>query len=364
MDYKICSECGSKVDINSNFCPDCGGKSFNALQTPKVANGQKPSLIHSLLYWDHGGYFVISKSKIIGISTFLVFFITFIFSGSLAGGIVISLIVALLVFLVGFCIHKLFSHPSKVKLEYSDYGVIPDLGHFLFFWQNKKTGEFVLSKTKVISNLIFVLFALFAFLWLNPPNFLAVVLFALLFEIPAFIIGYVLHKITNPNPTNPKVVSRPKQVPKTKEVQKPKTAPKIPTPQTQTVSGFDRYKKQIDDLESEFSAKEDNVRNLIEKRFEPPQLTYTKFTSVVDKSSELFKNQAEASRTIINLSSECSPKIENELKSKIEVLETIIAKLDALAEELVLVEDKSQDNDVHDLFDDMEDLIKSVKDYD
>ena len=365
MDYKICNDCGCKVDIDSNFCPDCGCKSFNNLQTPKVVNNSKPSPIHSLLYWNYDGYFVLSKSKIAGIFTFILFLSMFVPSGHIVSGLVISLIVSFLVFLIGFSLHQLRPKPSQKKLENNDYGLIMDFVHLLFFWQNKNTGEFVVSKTKIISNLIFILFALVTGLNVPVATFFAAVMIGLIFETPAFLIGYGIHKLTNPNPTNPqKQISKPKEVPKTKEVPKPKTTPNISTPENQPISEFDKYNKQIDALESEFASKEANVRNLIEKRFEPPQLTYTRFTSVVDKSSELFKNQVESSRTIINLSSECSPKIENELKAKIEVLKTIIGKLDELTDELILTEDKSHNDDIHGLFDDMEYLIKSVKEYD
>ena len=364
MDYKICNDCGCEVDINSNFCPDCGGKSFNNLQTPKVVDSSKPSFIHSLLYWDYDGYFVISKTKFTTIALFLFFLLMGIVSNNILGAVIVGSIFSILVLGIGFLIHNLLPKPSQFKLKYNDYGLVVDLKHFLLFWQNKNTGEFVLSKTKIISNLIFIVFILFDALILKSGNLVISILIGLIFETPAFLIGYGIHMLTNPNPTNPKkVISKPKEVPKTKEVQKPKTAPKVITSENQTNSEFEIYEKQIDDLESEFSSKEANVRDLIEKRFKPPQLTYTKFITVVDKSSELFKNQVEASRTIINLSSDCSPKIEDELKSKIDVLKTIIDKLDDLTNELVLVEDKAQDDDIHELFDDMGDLIKSVKEY-
>ena len=50
-------------------------------------------------------------------------------------------------------------------------------------------------------------------------------------------------------------------------------------------------------------------------------------------------------------------------KSKIEVLKSIIQKIDDLSNELVLAMDSSDDHDVDNLIGDMENLIKSVKDY-
>ena len=104
-------------------------------------------------------------------------------------------------------------------------------------------------------------------------------------------------------------------------------------------------------------------RKLIKQRFEPPQLTYTRFIAVVDKSEELFNREYDSAMNLIRLGDENSPKIEAEIKSKIEVLKSIIQKIDDLSNELVLAMDSSDDHDVDNLIGDMENLIKSVKDY-
>ena len=117
------------------------------------------------------------------------------------------------------------------------------------------------------------------------------------------------------------------------------------------------------DLKDEFDAKEKSTRDLIEKRFAPPQLTYTKFITVVDKSSKLFNEQASNALTMIELATDPSPKLENEIKSKIDILKTIIAKIDDLKNELVLNMGESDHEDVESLFGEMNDLIDSVKDY-
>ena len=92
-------------------------------------------------------------------------------------------------------------------------------------------------------------------------------------------------------------------------------------------------------------------------------MTYTRFIGVVDRSKKLFDNQSESALTMINLASEYSPKIENEIKNKIKVLENISSKLDDLTNELVLTMSEGNDEDINNLFDEMSDLVKSVKDY-
>ena len=67
---------------------------------------------------------------------------------------------------------------------------------------------------------------------------------------------------------------------------------------------------------------------------------------------------------MINLANEYSVKIEEEIKSKITIMKNITSKLDDLTNELVLTIDKSDDEDINNLFDDMSNLIKSVSDYD
>ena len=66
---------------------------------------------------------------------------------------------------------------------------------------------------------------------------------------------------------------------------------------------------------------------------------------------------------MIDLASEHSAKIENEIKTRIKVLENISAKLDDLTNELVINMSDDNDEDIHNLFDEMSDLVKSVKDY-
>ena len=137
-----------------------------------------------------------------------------------------------------------------------------------------------------------------------------------------------------------------------------KTAPQV------TVHEFDEYERQLEDIKNEYYKKDSRARELIEKKFEPPQMTYTKFISVVDSSTKLFNQEADNISNIIRLASEDSPRIESEIKSKFNTLNSISDKLDGLIDELVLSLDPAGNDDVEGLLGDMENLIDSIKNYD
>ncbi|WP_458405010.1 hypothetical protein [Methanobrevibacter sp.] len=354
MASKTCKKCGNKVNVNHTYCEICGSSEFVKPAEVIVQNTEKPSIVHRLFYWNYDGYYVLSKSKLLGIFTFLLILLTAAPSPVFAL-IVVGLIIGTIVFLIGFILHTFLSHPSKAKLTHNDYGFINDLVHLLFFWQNKNTGEFVKSKTKIISFVLFILLTVLGFAF-HPPSALAAVLLGLLFYIPSFLIGSAVHKLTNPNPVNPK-----KQVSKPKEI--PKSKPVIESFESDAIDEYKRYEIEVLELQKQYSMKEQHTRDLIEKRFAPPQLTYTRFISVVDKSTDLFNKQADSTLTMIRLGNEYSAKVENEIKTRIDILKNITDKLDDLTNELVLSMDDSNDEEIHNLFDDMSDLIKSVKDY-
>ena len=132
------------------------------------------------------------------------------------------------------------------------------------------------------------------------------------------------------------------------------------------IPAFKFYEKQFNELEEIFPQKEKNVMELIEQRFAPPQLTYTRFKRVVDDSHETFYSQLSAGKRILELSTEYSTKVEDELKNKVLVLNSIIQSLDKLSEELVInisqVESES-DSELDELFEEFSRVTGSVRAY-
>lgn len=143
--------------------------------------------------------------------------------------------------------------------------------------------------------------------------------------------------------------------------------PKIEeTPVIPVQAPLKRYENQINSLKAEYDAKEKVVINLIEKSFAPPQITYDKFMDAVKNCTKVFNDQVDSALRIVQLTTRETPRIDAELESKISNMKNIISQIDDLTNELIinLSSDKNNNADVENLFDDMKDLIDSVKKYD
>lgn len=145
-----------------------------------------------------------------------------------------------------------------------------------------------------------------------------------------------------------------------KEVEEPEA------PEVEDSHPLKNYENQITTLKAEYDAKEKVVVNLIEKSFAPPQITYDKFMDSVNNCNKVFNTQFDGAINIIKLTTKETPRIDRELEERIRNMNTIIAHVDDLTNELIinLSSNKDVDTDVDMLFDDMKDLIDSVKKYD
>ena len=132
-----------------------------------------------------------------------------------------------------------------------------------------------------------------------------------------------------------------------------------------SLESLNNYKKEVNNLKVLFDVKEEVVRGLIKKRFEPPQITYDKFINLVDTSKKLFNIQADSTLNIIDLAVEDTPRIRSEIDKKINLMKLIIDEIENLTNELVINinEDDNTQQEVKNLLEDMEKLIDSVKDY-
>ena len=358
---KICSRCGCEVDDSVNFCPDCRSQSFRGeITQAKTAvvmhEATQSDLVYKLFYWKTDGGYMLSKTKVTSVCVFLFFIACVITGAPAAGGIFLAVLFSALVYVLGYAIHSMLAGAgaNSVLVKYNDYGLLTDLKHLLFYWQDKKTGGFVLSKTKICSHLIFLIVAVAA--GMTPFTSFAVCVFAgLMVEVPAFVIGWGVHKLTNPM-DDAKVIEKKAQKPK--EVTQKRQKPKISVPFKSKSAD-----PEAEALKREFETKERHVREVIAKRFEPPQLTYTRFISIVDKSAELFEREYDSLINLIDLGDADSPRIASEISERKGVLKSIIAKIDELTNELVLTMDDDDDHEVDGLIDDMENLIRSVRDY-
>ena len=126
-----------------------------------------------------------------------------------------------------------------------------------------------------------------------------------------------------------------------------------------------RYVKIIDDLDSEYNVKQTKANELVEKLFDPGHMSYDKFTSLITKSNQLFYNQLQIARRMVELDWDNNELLEREIDNKIKTLQAFIDKMENLMDELVihLSSNKKDNDDINNLFKDMDDLIRSVKDY-
>ena len=118
-------------------------------------------------------------------------------------------------------------------------------------------------------------------------------------------------------------------------------------------------------MKSVFDSKEIKVRDLITKRFKPPQMTYDRFMTTIDKAHDLFYHEADGALNIAKYAVEDTPRVEGEIESKIDTLKSIIDQIEDLTNELVIniSSDEKSSDDVKILIDDIDNLIDSVKEY-
>lgn len=126
-----------------------------------------------------------------------------------------------------------------------------------------------------------------------------------------------------------------------------------------------KYDDKIDEIEKEYGLKQERAKELVDKLFDPNHMAYNKFSSSIDRSNQLFNNQLEVTKKMVELDTDNNELVEKEIDAKIKTLETFIDKMDDLINELVinLSSNKKDSDDINNLFNDMDDLIRSVKDY-
>ena len=111
---------------------------------------------------------------------------------------------------------------------------------------------------------------------------------------------------------------------------------------------------ECDDLFLLFESKEKIAREMIEKKFPAPQLTNSKFNAVLDNCRSVVESQIEIINALIP-----TQKTKVEIDSRKKLIKQLISKVDDLNNELLL----SEENDIEDVIDDVDELISSVKDY-
>ena len=126
---------------------------------------------------------------------------------------------------------------------------------------------------------------------------------------------------------------------------------------------FLKYKIKIENLKEEYDLKVSKAIELIKKEFDPLEISYNDFISTLNNSNNIFYNNVEVALDIVELSSNPSVKIKNELDNKINTLNEIIDKLEDFIDELIIHIANGSEKEVKNLTKELDDLIDSVKDY-
>lgn len=125
------------------------------------------------------------------------------------------------------------------------------------------------------------------------------------------------------------------------------------------------YEAKISELENEYDIKQGKAKELVEKIFDPNHMAYERFTSSITKSNNLFSTQIDIAKKMAEMDINENPFVEKELDNKLVTLQAFIDKMEDLISELIIhmSSNKEDTNDINNLFNDMDDLIDSVKDY-
>ena len=128
------------------------------------------------------------------------------------------------------------------------------------------------------------------------------------------------------------------------------------------------YEKTLDEIVDKYEIKEKEARKIIEKRFSPPQMTYYKFSNELDDCRIVFYKKIDSTKQLVELYNEGildnNSNVENKIKESIKKAELIISRINDLISEFIISDtDDGDDEELDNLFHDMDDLIGSVKNY-
>ena len=154
-------------------------------------------LIHKLFYWEVDGGYILAKTKTVSIFLYIGFIIDWFIDMSFA--VVGDTLTVIVVFIIGFALHKILKNdqPSENVVKNNDYGFIQDLINLLFYWQDKESGKHVISKTKIITVISFLVSGIYCALTVGGFNVMNTFGAGIGVAVPVFIVGFIIHKLMN-----------------------------------------------------------------------------------------------------------------------------------------------------------------------
>lgn len=83
------------------------------------------------------------------------------------------------------------------------------------------------------------------------------------------------------------------------------------------VKVLSKYKSRIDEIENDYNSKQSKASELVEKLFDPTHMSYSKFTSSITKSNQLFTNQVIIAHRMMELDENSF--VDGEIENKINI---------------------------------------------
>ena len=134
-------------------------------------------------------------------------------------------------------------------------------------------------------------------------------------------------------------------------------------PKEDAVKLASEYESKIVEIENDYNSKQAKASELVGKLFDPSHMAYARFMNSIKKSNQLFANQLKITQKMMELDD--SSLVSGEIEGKIKTLNAFVDKMEDLINELVIQmsSNKKDNEEIDNLFRDMDDLIDSVKDY-
>ena len=125
---------------------------------------------------------------------------------------------------------------------------------------------------------------------------------------------------------------------------------------------LDNYEQELLKLKKDYKLKIEKTEKIINEEFTHSKITQYYFNSHIDNFKELFDEEVKIIEKIINLD-EKSEILEKEVDKKINLLKLMLNKINSLINELIININNINEEEITNILEEMNHLIKSVKDY-
>lgn len=139
----------------------------------------------------------------------------------------------------------------------------------------------------------------------------------------------------------------------------------IPVKEEVPAEELNKYEIRINRLKDSYDEKEEKALHLINKSFNPKEITYSRFVEQINRNHEIFYKKVDLALELNSLIDDSPDGIEDKLEKTIEVLEGMLEQLKSLIVEFIInpIYDKKSEEEIKSLHEEMDNLINSIKNY-